>query len=188
MVSKALKYELITLFVLTFCSFCAFYFQERLPDNILEISSLNSSMNFFTYSISSFIAVQGFYVGPWIFFPFFIYAILYTFLYSTREYYFDVLNAILISIFSLCCAALFFPIMLGEGLQFLLKTRVNSSIVILLLPISFAGFLACTFREGFFEKCKLGYNKVGSYFSDTIYPSSWSVFFINSLNKDVGSL
>ncbi|MDH5582111.1 MAG: hypothetical protein OEY33_09420, partial [Bdellovibrionales bacterium] len=157
MISKILKYELGLLFFLTFCSFCAFYFQERLPDNYLEISSLNESMNFLTYYISSIISVTGFFVGPWVFFPFFIYALLYTFLYSTREYYLDSLNIVFITVFSLCASYLFYPLMLGEGLKFVINNKLNDIIMILLLPVSIIGFLASTFRESFFEKCNAGF-------------------------------
>ncbi|MFZ9000930.1 MAG: DNA translocase FtsK [Bacteriovoracaceae bacterium] len=157
MISKILKYELGLLFFLTFSSFCAFYFQERLPDNFLEISSFNDSMNVFTYYISSVVSLCGFFVGPWVFFPFFIYALLYTFLYSTREYYIDSLNVLFITIFSLCASYLFYPLMLGDGLKFIIQNKLNDTVMFLALPLSLIGFLASTFRESFFEKCNKGF-------------------------------
>jgi len=149
MVSKILKYEFISLFFITLLSFAAFYFKGRLPDNIFLVSSSADSINFFIYYFSSIIAIVGYVTGPWIFFPFFLFAVFYTFQYSRRDYRCDLLNIFFLLGACLLCTYLFFPVFLGTGIHFALKTYLSKSIWSLLLPTLILAFLAGSYRGKF---------------------------------------
>lgn len=149
MVSKILKTELLGLFVITLLSFVSFYYRESLPDNYLLISSKSVTNNFLLYYFSSFMAMVGFFSGPWIFFPFFFFSLFYTFLYSKRDFFFDAANIVSLTGLFLAISFCFSPLLLGEGLLFILNQYLSRTIMLLLLPLFLIGFLAGTYRKKF---------------------------------------
>jgi S-DNA-T family DNA segregation ATPase FtsK/SpoIIIE len=155
--SRILKLELFGLFLVTLISFMAFYYIDVLPDNYFSISSKSSSYNFLTYYLTSFMAFIGYFTGPWIFFPFFIFCFFYAFLYSKRDFGADLFNIVFLLGFFLFVTNSFFPIFLGTGTAYLLNKFIPSGISILLVPLFAFGFLATSFREKFFKTIKNSY-------------------------------
>ena len=149
MVSRILKIELLGLFAITLLSFVSFYYQESLPDNYLLITSESTSNNFLLYHLSFFMALVGFFSGPWVFFPFFFYSLFYTFLYSKRDFNFDAANILFLIGLFLTIGFCFSPLLLGEGLVFFLNQYTNKVVMMVLLPLFGIGFLAGTYREKF---------------------------------------
>ncbi len=145
-ISRILKIELFILFLITAFSSITFYYSLTLADNYLVISSKTDSINLFTYYGSSIVVLVGYFSGPWTFFPFLLFSLLYSFLYSKRENVLDIFNVLTLSFASLFFTYLFFPKFLGEGILYLLKERfslVNSFFIFLFLLIL---FLFCSFR------------------------------------------
>jgi S-DNA-T family DNA segregation ATPase FtsK/SpoIIIE len=147
--SKILKAQLLILFLLTAVSFFAFYFHDSLPDNFMSISSEENGVGFFSYYGSSLISFVGYYSGPWVFFPFISFSILYTFFFSRRDFKLDILNAFLLCGFFLSSSMLIYPRFLGDGLFYLFGSFLNQSDVIFLSLFFLVSSLACSFRGGF---------------------------------------
>lgn len=147
--SKILKAQLLILFLLTAVSFFAFYFHDSLPDNFMSISSEENGVGFFSYYGSSLVSFVGYYSGPWIFFPFLSFAILYTFFFSRRDFKLDTLNAFLLCGLFLSSSMLAYPRFLGDGLFYLFGSYLNQSDVIFLTVFFLIASLACSFRGGF---------------------------------------
>ena len=124
-VSRFLKMKLLAFFGMTLITLVAFYFSENMPDHFLSISSQNSHINHVSYYLSSFVAFFGYYLGPWIFFPFVTYSILYTFVYSRRHHFIDLFNGLFILCFFLCVTSIVFPFFLGEGVHYILKSYLS---------------------------------------------------------------
>jgi len=172
--SKILKAQLLILFLLTAVSFFAFYYHDSLPDNFMSITSDGGDVGFFSYYGTSFVSFIGYYSGPWIFFPFISFALLYTFLFSRRDYKLDLLNAVLLSGLFLSSSMIFYPRFLGEGLYYLFGSYLNQSDVYFLFASFLIGSLACSFR-GDFRDAILG---IGSFFKNTpaVLNRSWNVW------------
>ncbi len=147
--SKILKAQLLILFLLTAVSFFAFYFHDSLPDNFMSISSEENGVGFFSYYSSSLVSFVGYYSGPWIFFPFLSFSLLYTFFFSRRDFKLDTLNAFLLCGLFLSSSMLIYPRFLGDGLFYLFGSYLNQSDVIFLAFFFLVSSLACSFRGGF---------------------------------------
>ena len=156
--SRVLKLELFGLFLVTLISFMAFYYIDVLPDNYFSISSDSASYNFLSYYLTSFMAFIGYFTGPWIFFPFFIFCFFYAFQYSKRNFGADLLNIVFLLGLCLFFTHTFFPIFLGKGIAYLLREFIPSSVSYLLIPVFGFAFLATTFRKDFFNSIKKSYN------------------------------
>jgi len=156
--SRVLKLELFGLFLLTLISFLAFYYIDVLPDNYFSISSNSSAYNFLTYYLASFMAFIGYFTGPWIFFPFFAFCFFYAFQYSKRDFKIDTFNIIFILGIFLFLTNSFYPIFLGEGVAYLLKKFIPSTVSLLLIPVFIFAFLAASFRKDFFNAIKNSFN------------------------------
>ena len=124
-ISRSLKIKLLLFFCVTLVTLVAFYFSDDMPDHFLLISSKNSYIGHMGYYLSSFVVFFGHYLGPWFFFPFVMYSILYTFVYSRRHYFIDLFNGFFIFFFCLCATYLFFPLFLGEGAHYILKNYLS---------------------------------------------------------------
>jgi S-DNA-T family DNA segregation ATPase FtsK/SpoIIIE len=147
--SKILKAQLLILFLLTGVSFFAFYFHDSLPDNFMSISSEENGVGFFSYYGSSLVSFVGYYSGPWIFFPFISFSLLYTFFFSRRDFKLDSMNAFLLCGLFLSSSMLIYPRFLGDGLFYLFGSYLNQSDVIFLTFFFLVSSLACSFRGGF---------------------------------------
>jgi S-DNA-T family DNA segregation ATPase FtsK/SpoIIIE len=147
--SKILKAQLLILFLLTGVSFFAFYFHDSLPDNFMSISSEGDGVGFFSYYGSSLVSFVGYYSGPWIFFPFISFSLLYTFFFSRRDFKLDSMNAFLLCGLFLSSSMLIYPRFLGDGLFYLFGSYLNQSDVIFLAFFFLVSSLACSFRGGF---------------------------------------
>ena len=149
MISKILKAELFALFLLTVFAFCAFYYKESMPDNYLSISSSSESLSYISYYLTSFIVWIGYYTGPWLFVPFIVYALLYSFFFSKRDFYLDAANAVSLSLFVMFTTFLSAPEFLGEGLALFLKGTIDFWTAVGLSFSFLMVFLAGSFREDF---------------------------------------
>ena len=150
-VSKILKIELFFLFLLTIVSFFAFYYQDVLPDNYFTISSEATDINFLSYYLITGVAFVGYYMGPWVFVPFFVFALFYTFQFSKREMFFDTLNFLSLTLGSLCVVYFFAPEFVGLGVRHLLRQNFNPTLILGTGALFLAGFFAGSFRNAFKE-------------------------------------
>lgn len=146
---KVLKLQLFSIFLITIISFGSFYYGDSLPDNYYQISSSQEGLNVISYYLTSALVAIGEFTGPWLFIPFVIFALFYSFLYSRRHYIFDLLN-----IFSLVFACLFFSLLLvresvGRGLAYYLELYITTSSMVLSAAFFLFLFLAGSFRESF---------------------------------------
>tara|TARA_R110000868_G_scaffold376060_1_gene640806 strand:+ start:795 stop:3134 length:2340 start_codon:yes stop_codon:yes gene_type:complete len=151
--SKLLKIEILALFVVTVIAVTSFYYGDALPDNLFSISSDNSALNVFSYYFSSLLAAIGYYVGPWIVLPFFIFSSCYAFIYSKRDSGIDALNAITLTLVCLVACFLFAPHTLGSGLNYLVKNYVSDFSLGSILFLGTFAFLFGTFRGSFKDFC-----------------------------------
>lgn len=126
MVSRILKLELALLCILTLTSFITFYYYDLLPDNFFFISSSTTDLSVFSYYLASLVITINYYSGPWLFFPFFIFIIMYSFIYSKRSKLLDLINVLLICFFCLCCSKIIIPSFIGGGLLVFIED--NSSV------------------------------------------------------------
>ena len=147
--AKCLKLQLLSLFVPTIISLLSFYYQDRLPDHMFLITSQTQSNNFFLYYATSFVACVGFYSGLWMFFPFFLFALFYAFIYSRRRFTIDTVNVLPLLGACLSWVYLVAPTLLGEGIHFLMDSYVPISIVFVLGIVCSVAFFLGTFRGSF---------------------------------------
>ncbi len=150
-VSKILKLELFLLFLLTVISFIAFYYQNMLPDNYLAISSESGQFGYFAYYLSSLVAFVGYYTGPWVFIPFVLFSLFYTFQFSHREMIFDTVNFLSLTLGSLLLVGYFFPDFTGTGVSYLIRKLLNPHSVLALGLAFMIVFFAGSFRSSFKE-------------------------------------
>ena len=149
MISKILKIQLIGLFFITLTAFYAYYFSDVLPDNFFLISSGSESVNYFSYYLTTMVALVGYYTGPWIFLPFFFFALLYTFVFSKRESMLDSFNAFTLFGTFLFCTYLVYPSFMGAGIFYVLENNFSGMMIFLCTVFCLVGFLAGAFRESF---------------------------------------
>jgi S-DNA-T family DNA segregation ATPase FtsK/SpoIIIE len=149
MVSKILKTQLFSLFTITLIAFYAFYYSEVLPDNFFLISSSTEEINYFSYYLTTFVALVGYYSGPWIFIPFFIYGLLYSFVLSKRESLLDFFNAFTLVGSFLFLTFLIYPSFMGAGIVHVIEQNFSGMMIFLSTLFCIVGFLAGSFRESF---------------------------------------
>lgn len=135
-VSKLLRIQLFTLFSITLLSLLAFYFQDSAPDNMLTITSSSSSMNIFSFYLTSLISLVEFFVGPWVVIAFLICLTFHFTVYSKRENHLDLLNPISILIFVLFSSYYFSPGLVGEGLAYLVQSNFSKPFVLFIAVLS----------------------------------------------------
>ena len=150
-INRLLKAELFLLFILTILSLAAFYFGDGLPDNYLSISSHSESIGSISYFYSSVIVFVGYYLGPWTLFPFLCFACFYTLKFSKRNYPFDLLNILTLSLGTLFLFYFFSPNFLGSGANFVLKKYFSNWEGLGLGLLFLIAFLAGSFRSSFKE-------------------------------------
>ncbi|MDD0852391.1 DNA translocase FtsK [Halobacteriovorax sp. GB3] len=149
MISKILKIQLVSLFIFTALAFLAFCYSDLLPDNYFSISSENTSINFFTYFVSSIVTMIGYYSGPWLLVSFVGFGAFYSFLYSKRESALDLLNIVTLSLTVMFFTYIFVPSFLGQGLRYVLNFAFSDIMIAVLGMISIISFLAGSFRDSF---------------------------------------
>lgn len=148
---KILKTQLIVLFTLTLINLLYFYLREYLPDNLFQISSNSESVGFFSYYFSSFLALVGYFVGPWIFGAFFVFSIFYSFLFARRDKPADSLFAFLILVFVCGFSTVLIPFAVGDGLKMMISDLFTTASLVFISLTFFAVFLFGTF-EGSTQK------------------------------------
>ena len=147
MVGKIHKFQLLFLFCLTIGSIFSFYFQDSIPDNYFYINSTGQDFNFLTFYSASALVFIGYIFGPWVFVPFFIFTLLYSFLISKRELWPDVLGVIPLSFGTLILGNWVVPEFLGEGIFQFIQDTFNLFDQILLFSISLFLFFFIFFRS-----------------------------------------
>lgn len=104
------------------------------------------------------ISIIGFFIGPWIFFPFITFSLFYSFILSKRSFIFDSLTLLIGSIFYLGVCNYFFPESVGDGLHLLITKYIGSTNLFIASLLTFALTLFMIFRMGFItflKKCGL---------------------------------
>ncbi|WP_127717681.1 DNA translocase FtsK [Halobacteriovorax sp. HLS] len=149
MVSKILKTQLVTLFLITLIAFYAFYYSDVLPDNFFLISSNTTEVNYFSYYLNTFIALVGYYSGPWIFVPFFLFGLLYTFVLSKRDSGLDFFNVFTLLGSFLFLTYLIFPTFMGDGIIHVIDKNFSGMMIFLSTLFCIVAFLAGAFRHSF---------------------------------------
>lgn len=157
---KILKLELVILFLLTIISFLSFYYGEVFPDNFLSISFKTSTMNWFSYYIGSLLAAVGYYVGPWIIFPFIIFSLSYSFFFSKRVFLLDTLSVFFILAVFAGIAEISFSFLLGGGIHFILGNLLSTTELFFYSILFGVIFCAGTFRSSFFVMVKGLFNVI----------------------------
>lgn len=148
---KILKFELFTLFFLTFVTVMVFYFKEALPDNYLSISS-TSTHGFFAYYSTSFFTFINYYSGLWVFFPCLFFTGFYVFLFSRRADGIDLFNIFFLSLFFLLSIFYMAPSLVGHGLYQILNSAFSPVGMFFAWSASGVFFLWGSFRGEFIVK------------------------------------
>ena len=128
MVGRILKFQLFGLCFLTLVSAFYFAFQDSIPDNYFLISSSLDTFNFLPFYSYSCLVFVGFYLGPWLFFPFLLFTLFYSFIASKEEKLFDSLNLFPLLTWSLIFSIWVLPDLVGSGLIYLIEK--NFSLII----------------------------------------------------------
>lgn len=147
MLHKILKIEFIGCFLLTILNFVYYYYEDSLPDHYFLISSQSDSLNIFSYFLTSALAFVGHYVGPWIFFPFLCFVILYSFLFVRRSSWIDVFNIFFIGPFFLGFFYLSLPLLMGKDLVLIIEKNFTEMEILLITIAFFLVSLVCVFRS-----------------------------------------
>jgi|SRR5690606_28545242 len=85
MEKKIIKFQLYSLFVLSFLNIAYFSMHDSLPDNYFEISYQNDSVNLFSYYASTVLANFGYWCGLWVTSAFVGFALVNTLLLSKKS-------------------------------------------------------------------------------------------------------
>ncbi len=145
-----LKFELVFLFITTLFSFASFYYGDALPDNAFSITSDNSG-NFLGYYFFSLVNYFSYFTGPWAMVPFFIFALMTSFVYDKRDYGVDTLNFFPLFFFFAGLSYFAYPDVLGRGLFFVFKEYFDPMWLGLYTATALIAFLIGTFRSSFKE-------------------------------------
>ena len=177
-IQRILKIELLFLAIISFLAVPASFLWDYLPDNYYSITSVSSSVSFFSYYLTSALAMVAYVVGFWIVLPFIFFLGFYSFIFSKRESLIDGLAVIPLILFSLSSFLLIYPDGVGSGFRFILEQNFSLIFIGLLIPIFLFFFLWATFRSSFIELLLAFFAKVATLFkkkdSDEISSSSYS--------------
>lgn len=154
--------EFFALFVVAMINIIGFIYQGSLSDNYQRISSEND-LSWITYYLSSFIKFMSFYSGMWIVLCFAIFALLYGFVFQRRDKEIDPFQLVFITGLSLGTAYIFFPSMVGEGMQYQLTTEF-SMVSIVLGTLTFFTIVIATCFDINLENLKLSLKKLNHLF------------------------
>ncbi len=125
MKDKILKIELYSIFLLSVISILYYFFESRLPDNSLIISSSSTDYFTFNYYISSVLAEVSYYAGPWVVLPFLFFSFSYAFILNSRERHSDVFLIFCVMAFFYFLTYLLLPHFMGDGLKSLSEEYVS---------------------------------------------------------------
>ena len=154
MQKKIIKIQLYSLFLLTTLNLIYFYYRDTLPDHYYEITSSNSSINFFSYCIFSMLANFGYWCGIWITLSFVIFALLNTFVLNKKN---DFKNQIVIAAllpFTFLLTYLILPEAVGEGLFFLVRENFSTISILFSVLLFGASFYYLVSEKHFFKTCR----------------------------------
>ena len=121
MVGKIFKFQLFALCFLTLVSAFYFAFQDSIPDNYFSISSSFGSFNPLSFYSYSCLVFAGFFLGPWLFFPFLLFTLFYSFVASKEEKLIDSLSLLPLLVWSLIFSVWVLPDLVGPGLIYLVE-------------------------------------------------------------------
>ena len=139
------------LFIVTVVVCTAYCFQDTLPDNYLVITSSSDFFSYISYYLTSFVVLMEYYSGPWVFLPFFIFAISYAFLFSRRTYKLDLISVICLCGASFCAFYLYYPGFLGNGIYIGFKNNFSDFMAWLIIYVCALSYLILCFRKSFFS-------------------------------------
>ena len=136
MVSKLLRIQVYSLFILALIPLSAVFLGEVFPESYLSINSQSADYSLLRYYIGSFFSFFDFYFGPWLLFPFFCSTISYSFVISKREKKSDVLIPLSFLFFFLTLLNFLGLKLIGPGLLEFYLDNLNLPLRILLFILS----------------------------------------------------
>jgi S-DNA-T family DNA segregation ATPase FtsK/SpoIIIE len=150
---KILKTQLVTLFILTITTIGIFYYRDSMPDNYSSISS-DSTLNFFSYYLTSFLNYINYYTGPWVALPFAVFTVFYIFIFSKRADTLDLVNFFSLSLFTLSITYFLAPKAIGAGLFQTINSNCSNLFIFLIFSLSLVSFLWGSYRGNFLSFLK----------------------------------
>ncbi len=150
---RLFKIQLWILFALSLGALFFFAYQGELPDNMFSISSDSDSLNWFTYGLSSLVALIGYYVGSWVLLLFLSFVPLYVLIFARRSFWIDHLFNLLGLAFFVSLSYLFIPSLIGGAFLYVLSS-LRDWIFWCALPLSFFAIIWLITRENFVPFCR----------------------------------
>ncbi|MFY7991680.1 MAG: DNA translocase FtsK [Bacteriovoracaceae bacterium] len=154
MEKKLLRIQLITLFTLSILNLLYFYFRDSLPDHFFEINSTNSSINFFSYYLISFIANFGYWTGLWVVVSFFVFAGIFYYSIQKRNDWKRLVVFLALIPLTVLLGYMLFPLSLGDGLFFFLRENLTTLYVALSFLFFATSFFYLVSEKHFFQTVK----------------------------------
>jgi S-DNA-T family DNA segregation ATPase FtsK/SpoIIIE len=128
---RIIRYQFIFASALFYSFLVYLLLHSSLPNNAFVISSDEQAMFGFTYYLSTGLAYINYFTGPWII-PFYIvYSFFYYTVFRKRVHWTDhfQLFVLMASVLGICY--IFFPHSLGDGIYFLLRKKMQQSVVVM---------------------------------------------------------
>lgn len=163
-IQRILKVELLVLALISFLAVPASFLWDYLPDNYYSITSVSNSASFFSYYLTSALAMVAYLIGFWVVVPFVFFLGFYSFVYAKRESLLDTIAIIPLVLFSLSSFVLIYPEGVGSGFRFILEQNLSLILIGFLVPVFLFFFLWATFRAGFIEFLLILFAKVAALF------------------------
>lgn len=163
MIERILKIELVFLLMLTLVTTTYFFYGDQFPDNYLSITSFSGDVNFISYYFFSMFSIVGMTVGPWVLVPFVLFAILYHFKYSQRDYKLDVFSVLFLLVFTASFASLLSSEYLGIGIQKIIESEISPVLNLWIMIVSLLVFMGSTFRKSTIKGFRLAMEKIDQF-------------------------
>ena len=116
-IQRILKVELLVLALISFLAVPASFLWDYLPDNYYSITSVSNSVSFFSYYLTSALAMVAYLIGFWVVVPFIFFLGFYSFVYAKRESLIDGLAILPLILFSLSSFLVIYPESIVTGKQ-----------------------------------------------------------------------
>ncbi|MBL7664848.1 MAG: hypothetical protein JNM93_06920, partial [Bacteriovoracaceae bacterium] len=146
-----LKTELKIIITLAAINALHYLLGDYFSDNLFRISQASSSINFFSYHFSSFLAFVNYFTGQWTIPWGLTYAVAYIAIFSRRNDISDVIMPLYMIISFVGISYFVFPDSLGAGIYFLIKSYLNS-VILLMVTLLCLGFSVYVCAKDSFKK------------------------------------
>jgi hypothetical protein len=125
MKEKILKLEFFALFSLALVSLLALMTHSIFTNNFLQITSDESRVGWISYFIGSFIGFIHYYLGSWAILALMSFVALNFLVFKKRAYFSDIFIFPLLVGSIVSVSSLFFPKMVGQGMQDLMTSTLG---------------------------------------------------------------